>query len=331
MAHNLTTQAPGKSAMRPKNRVLGFSAKRCIYPLGTRRQRPELRSKPCPTPTFSTPGIPQWPTRDPIGEWGGANLYGFVGNNGVEKVDVLGAMFGDAWGAYLREKAKQEVAARAEAEAKNARDEIEGRPLPQGVQNEGNCFYVWVAILRPDEGKKAIPRHVSFGMRPAGSMDKVNIAGTRQEGDWENSMTYDPKTGQNANSDKQGKIYECCCLSDQDFKEMSARFNYLKDDRIPEGASKGKKLQRGLLGYVADSPSGIPYNCGTAVSIIIHNLGGTGINNIWDSKPDDLPKDDAGQDFFNPVLYIYNQMETQVKEGRCRIVYNGVPDGNKYK
>ena len=100
MAHNLTTQALGKSAMRPKNRVLGFSAKRCIYPLGTRRQRPELRSKPCPMPTIFTPGIPQWPSRDPLAEYSdqhggvraelGTKLYGFVGNSPLNQVDPFG-------------------------------------------------------------------------------------------------------------------------------------------------------------------------------------------------------------------------------------------------
>ncbi|MEI6704765.1 MAG: RHS repeat-associated core domain-containing protein, partial [Deltaproteobacteria bacterium] len=32
----------------------------------------------------------RWPSRDPIGENGGANLYEFVGNNGVSRIDVLG-------------------------------------------------------------------------------------------------------------------------------------------------------------------------------------------------------------------------------------------------
>jgi hypothetical protein len=32
----------------------------------------------------------RWPSRDPIGEKGGLNLYGFVGNDGVGRVDVLG-------------------------------------------------------------------------------------------------------------------------------------------------------------------------------------------------------------------------------------------------
>ncbi len=32
----------------------------------------------------------RWPSRDPIGEEGGINLYGFVGNDGVDGVDFLG-------------------------------------------------------------------------------------------------------------------------------------------------------------------------------------------------------------------------------------------------
>ena len=32
----------------------------------------------------------RWPSRDPIEEKGGLNLYGFVGNDGVGRFDVLG-------------------------------------------------------------------------------------------------------------------------------------------------------------------------------------------------------------------------------------------------
>ena len=34
----------------------------------------------------------RWPSRDPIEESGGINLYGFVGNDGVGYIDVLGEM-----------------------------------------------------------------------------------------------------------------------------------------------------------------------------------------------------------------------------------------------
>jgi len=39
---------------------------------------------------FYCPGTGRWPNRDPIEEQGGLNLYGFVGNNGVDLVDPFG-------------------------------------------------------------------------------------------------------------------------------------------------------------------------------------------------------------------------------------------------
>ncbi len=76
--------------MRPKIRVWGSSQYDRNFPLENRLRCPELRRKSCPTPTFFTPGIPQWPSRDPIEEEGGLNLYGFVGNDGVNSFDLLG-------------------------------------------------------------------------------------------------------------------------------------------------------------------------------------------------------------------------------------------------
>jgi len=39
--------------------------------------------------------VGRWPNRDPIGEYGGANLYGFVGNDPIRKTDLYGLLF---WG-----------------------------------------------------------------------------------------------------------------------------------------------------------------------------------------------------------------------------------------
>ena len=55
-----------------------------------RRQPAQPRRKIHPVPTKTVSGIPYWPARDPIGENGGVNLYGFVGNDGVDRWDVLG-------------------------------------------------------------------------------------------------------------------------------------------------------------------------------------------------------------------------------------------------
>jgi RHS repeat-associated protein len=39
---------------------------------------------------YYDPVTGRWPSRDPIGERGGVNLYGFVGNDGLGRVDILG-------------------------------------------------------------------------------------------------------------------------------------------------------------------------------------------------------------------------------------------------
>jgi RHS repeat-associated protein len=43
------------------------------------------------------PNSAKWLSRDPLAEAGGLNLYGYVGNNPVVRVDPLGLAFGDYW------------------------------------------------------------------------------------------------------------------------------------------------------------------------------------------------------------------------------------------
>ena len=43
---------------------------------------------------YYDPETGRWPNRDPIGEWSGWNLYGFVGNDGVNACDYLGMELG---------------------------------------------------------------------------------------------------------------------------------------------------------------------------------------------------------------------------------------------
>jgi RHS repeat-associated protein len=51
---------------------------------------------------FLDPITGQWPSRDPIGERGGYNLYAFVGNDGVNKWDLLGQISWDSLWNYGR-------------------------------------------------------------------------------------------------------------------------------------------------------------------------------------------------------------------------------------
>ena len=55
-----------------------------------RRQSLQPRRKNRPTATKTASGIPYWPSRDPIGEEGGVNLYGFLRNDDLDNYDYLG-------------------------------------------------------------------------------------------------------------------------------------------------------------------------------------------------------------------------------------------------
>jgi hypothetical protein len=86
----LSKRAPSASNFTAKNRVWGFFENSNRTRPANRRKPQELRRKNRPTTTKTASGIPYWPSRDPIEEDGGINLYGFVGNNGVNKWDIFG-------------------------------------------------------------------------------------------------------------------------------------------------------------------------------------------------------------------------------------------------
>ena len=71
----------------------------CPYSSRVQRARPRPKSqqsrglKPCVAYygyRYYDPQSGRWSSRDPIGEEGGLNLYGFVGNDGLNESDVLG-------------------------------------------------------------------------------------------------------------------------------------------------------------------------------------------------------------------------------------------------
>ena len=92
MAYTLTNPPSEKCDLTPKNRVWGFFENSNRTRPANRRKPSELRRKIRLTPTKTASGIPYWPSRDPIQERGGVNLYGFVGNNGVNQWDYLGKL-----------------------------------------------------------------------------------------------------------------------------------------------------------------------------------------------------------------------------------------------
>ena len=102
MAYFLPETAPSESNLTAKNRVWGFFAIPNKTRLENRRQAPQLCRENRPTATKTASGVyyygyryydpatGRWPSRDPIQERGGVNLYGFVGNDGVNYWDYLG-------------------------------------------------------------------------------------------------------------------------------------------------------------------------------------------------------------------------------------------------
>ena len=90
MVYPLSERAPSASNLTAKNRVWGFFENSNRTRPANRRQPLETRRKNRLTPTKTASGIPYWPSRDPIEEKGGVNLYGFVGNDGVNRLDYLG-------------------------------------------------------------------------------------------------------------------------------------------------------------------------------------------------------------------------------------------------
>lgn len=99
---------PARSSGPPRKTASGspgWNPDKRTYELGPEALK--LCRENHPTPTASAPGVSvygfryyqpetgRWLGRDPIGEWGGVNLYGFVRNRPTNALDVLGLAQGD--------------------------------------------------------------------------------------------------------------------------------------------------------------------------------------------------------------------------------------------
>ena len=89
MGFSLTSPAPKKCDPTAENRVWGFFGEAPKTSRGNRPQSLQPRQGNRPSPTAIASGRTYWPSRDPIGERGGINLYG-IKNNLVNTFDFLG-------------------------------------------------------------------------------------------------------------------------------------------------------------------------------------------------------------------------------------------------
>jgi hypothetical protein len=93
MAYFLSETASGQPNLTAKDRVWGFFRESVSVCLETRPPALEPHQENYAGPGKNVSGIPLWPSRDPIQEEGGINLYGFVQNNSLNRGDYLG-LFG---------------------------------------------------------------------------------------------------------------------------------------------------------------------------------------------------------------------------------------------
>lgn len=90
---------------------------------------------------YYDPVTGRWPSRDPIGERGGENLYGFVGNNGVNSFDFLGLEQGTGYEFYVvgtnvePEPGEDETAEQAKERKSGASLGIDHVALYYGTEN----------------------------------------------------------------------------------------------------------------------------------------------------------------------------------------------------
>ena len=90
MGFYATSSCIRKGDPASKNRVWGFFEDPNKSHPANRLQPPQPRREIGLAPTRIASGLSLWPSRDPIGEQGGLNLYGFVYNDPLFWFDVLG-------------------------------------------------------------------------------------------------------------------------------------------------------------------------------------------------------------------------------------------------
>jgi len=98
MGFYATSELRRKGDPTPENRVWEIFCDAPTTRLENSRNPLKTSRGNAPSPTKTASGRAYWPSRDPIEERGGYNLYGFVGNDGVNQWDILGLSFWDKVG-----------------------------------------------------------------------------------------------------------------------------------------------------------------------------------------------------------------------------------------
>ena len=82
--------APNPARPPSKNRVGGSPRSSALRAPKIRSQLPESHRVSRPDATITASGRPVWPSRDPIGEIGGVNIYNMTANSPLNNIDLFG-------------------------------------------------------------------------------------------------------------------------------------------------------------------------------------------------------------------------------------------------
>jgi RHS repeat-associated protein len=146
---------------------------------------------------FYSADLAGWPSRDPIAERGGINLYGMVGNDPVNRVDYLGLEEVIRNGyrmAVVRKPPPKECCDKAGAKAIN-------------------CFNItiWASSISPPSmavghASFGLPGQTQYGFHGSGYLDDdVDMKGYN------------------------GQKFECCCLTDEEMKKLQDKIKQVQD------------------------------------------------------------------------------------------------------
>ena len=101
---------------------------------------------------YYDPVTGRWPSRDPIGERGGINLYGFVGNDGLNWIDVLGLSDDD-----LKCKADPDCGETISCLPEYYEGTDAGKPSdPTITYTKGTWRIVWGTLVRTTAGPAVV-------------------------------------------------------------------------------------------------------------------------------------------------------------------------------
>ena len=178
--------APKTRARRSEAPIGVFVRTRAPQPAEPHRATRHAATKPAS-------GIPLWLSRDPIGERGGLNLYGFTGNDGVNRWDYLGL-----------------------------------EPLPEPSEAEDYPCAILIFEVRKDEEFGWVAMHVEAGVRTAKESISMVNSSYNNKLSRGGLSELEQRRHKHAKAEPKYRIWQCCCLTEEERNKILERGKELR-------------------------------------------------------------------------------------------------------